>query len=170
MSDLIINATPNDDYLSGVDESISKLNYIMTLMGQVDQKAQGAHVMRISVDGAEGVKKISETLNSAAKAVTSVKNATATPLSVKVKTDEVESLKRELQQVDSLRTGATNSQLRDIRKVEVELQRKLRTAESLRAKEKAIEEERARSTQMSADRERYFAKLQEQFATARGQA
>ena len=170
MSDLIINATPNDDYLSGIDESISKLNYIMTLMGQVDQKAQGAHVMRISVDGAEGVKKISETLNSAAKAVTSVKNATATPLSVKVKTDEVESLKRELQQVDSLRTGATNSQLRDIRKVEVELQRKLRTVESLRAKEKAIEEERARSTQMSADRESYFAKLQEQYAMARGQA
>ena len=170
MSDLIINATPNDDYLSGIDESISKLNYIMTLMGQVDQKAQGAHVMRISVDGAEGVKKISETLNSAAKAVTSVKNATATPLSVKVKTDEVESLKRELQQVDSLRTGATNRQLRDIRKVEVELQRKLRTAESLRAKEKAIEEERARSTQMSADRESYFAKLQEQYAMARGQA
>ena len=170
MSDLIINATTNDDYLSGIDESISKLNYIMTLMGQVDQKAQGAHVMRISVDGAEGVKKISETLNSAAKAVTSVKNATATPLSVKVKTDEVESLKRDLQQVDSLRTGATNSQLRDIRKVEVELQRKLRTAESLRAKEKAIEEERARSAQMSADRDSYFAKLQEQYATARGQA
>lgn len=164
-----INATPDGDFLTGLEGSILKLNEISRLVTQVDAQAKTKHTFGLEVTG------VDQTHKAIKDAYTSFKKELDKPLraEVQVKLDDLSAAKRELGVLEQLREGGTKAQLRRARQEEAAVQRKIKGIQEHRAAEEAAERARqdlmVRNWQMDMERERTLQRIQHQSALARSQ-